>query len=49
MWVQDDYLMDIYDHIYQKARDVYEDSTAGKNSYHRNKREQAEKVQAEIS
>jgi hypothetical protein len=31
--------MDQYDRIYKKAYEVYQDSTAGKNSYHRNKKE----------
>jgi len=35
--VKNDILMDSYDMIYRKAREIYEDSTAGKNSSYRNK------------
>ena len=38
--VKNDILMDAYDMIYKKAREIYEDSTAGKNSYYRNKKEE---------
>jgi len=38
--VKNDILMDAYDMIYRKAREIYEDSTAGKNSYYRNKKEE---------
>lgn len=38
--VKNDILMDAYDMIYKKSREIYEDSTAGKNSYYRNKKEE---------
>ena len=35
--VKNDILMDAYDMMYRKAREIYEDSTAGKNSSYRTK------------
>lgn len=39
---KDDQLMDEYDLIYQKSLEVYEDSTAGKNSMYRHKNKDIE-------
>ena len=33
--VKNDVLMEAYDMIYRKAKEIYDDSTSGKNNYYR--------------